>query len=343
MKIKNSVKSISPDVAVVLMCLCMLVTCPLRIFQMLKNIEPATGFYNNYGSISVIILYALLVVFAFLILLLTFLSGRVPAALAPGGRRIPLALSSLVFSATLFYDALSAYISKGEATATIVQNIQSISKLRHAHSVLALLAGCYFLIFFISYISGNNYHKKLKLLALAPLGWTIVKILERITVIISIMRVSELFLELLALVFLMIFFMVFARVVSEVNCKGSMWSVIACGCVASMIILTYSIPRLMLMVSGNSDMLVSGYPLNYSDLGSVLFILIFIITTLRKGYTVEDVEAMNAELAHEEEAEAAERQTENTDAPFTPNELSQADMYEKKTERADADDSHESE
>lgn len=300
MKIKNSVQSISPDAAVIVMCLGILIACPLRIFQMLRNIDPVTGFYNNYGSVSVIVLYAILGVAAVLILLLTFLSGRVPAALAPQGRRIPLAVASLVFAASLFYDAVSSYISGSESTATIVQNLQSVSKLRHAHSICAFLACCYFIVFFISYISGKSFHKKIKILALAPLAWTVIRVLERITVIISIVRVSELFLELLAMVFLMMFFMVFARVASEVNCKGSMWSVIACGCVASLVILTYTIPRIMLMVSGNADMIVSGYPVNYSDIGAVLFVLIFVVTALRKGYSVEDVEAMQAELAEAE-------------------------------------------
>lgn len=303
MKIKNSVQSISPDAAVIIMCLSILIACPLRIFQMLRNIDPVTGFYNDYGNVSVIVLYAILGAAALLILLFTFLSGRVPAAMAPGGRRIPLALSSLVFSATLFYDAVSSYISGSESTATIVQNLQSVSKLRHAHSICAFLACCYFVVLFISYISGKSFHKKLKLLALAPLAWAIVRVLERITVIISIVRVSELFLELCAMVFLMIFFMVFARVASGINCKGSMWSLIACGCIASLVILTYTVPRIMLMVSGNADMLVSGYPVNYSDIGAALFILIFVVTSLRKGYTVEDMEAMQAELA-EAEAEA---------------------------------------
>ena len=285
------------------MCLGILVACPLRIFLMLRNMDPTTGFYNDYGSITVIALYALLGVIAVLILLLTFLSGRIPAALAPQGRRIPLGIASFLFAATLFFDAVSTYISNGESTATIIQNVKSVSTLRHIHSLFAFLACCYFIVFFISYIAGKSFHKKLKILALAPLAWAVVRVLERITVIISIMRVSELFLELLALIFLMVFFMVFARVASEVNCKGSMWSLIACGCVSSLFILTYSIPRIMIMVSGNSDMLVSGYPVSFSDIGCVLFIIVLIITILRSGYTVEDVEAMNADLAVEEEVQ----------------------------------------
>lgn len=304
MKIKNSVHSINPDVAVVLMCVGMLIACPLRIFQMLKNMDPTTGFYNDYESITIIILYALLAAISVLILALTYLSARVPAAKAPEGRRIPLGIASFIFAATLFYDAISGYYSTGESTATITQNIRSVSMMHHIQAIFAFLSCCYFIVMFVSYISGHSFHKKMKLLSLAPLAWTVVKILERITIIISIVRVSELLLEIFSLIFLMIFFLTFARVASDVNCKGSMWSVISCGCISTLLILTYSIPRLMLLFTGNEESLVSGYPLNFSDLGCALFILIFVITTLRCGYTVEDVEEMNAEIAEQQEKEA---------------------------------------
>lgn len=304
MKIKNSVHSISPDVSVILMCIALLAACPLRIFQMLKNMDPTTGFFNDYSSVSVIILYAVLAVVSLLILILTFLSARIPAALAPKGRRIPLGIVSLVFAATLFYDAIQNYLPSGDSTATIVQNAQSVSTLHHIHAIFAFLACCYFIVFAISYITGNSFHKKLKILSLTPLAWAIIGVLERITVIISITRVSELLLELCALVFLMVFFLAFARVVSEVNCKGSMWSVIACGCISVMFILTYSIPRVMLMLTGNSDSLVSGYGVNLTAIACALLIIVFVVTVLRSGYTVEDVAEMNEELKAAQTAEA---------------------------------------
>ncbi len=315
MKIKNSVKSINPDISIILMCLGLLVACPVRIFQMLKNINPETGFYNDYESVMIIVLYAVLGAATLFILLLSFLSSRIPAAMTPRGRQLPLAFASFIFAATLFYDALSTYFVKAEATATIIQNADSASSLQHFRSIFAFLASCYFVVFFISYLSGKEYCKKLKILSLAPMVWSVVRVLERITVIISIVRVSELLLELCAFVFMMVFFMSFARVASDVNCKGSMWSLISCGMITSLFILTYSIPRLMLVVTGNSDSLVSGYPLNFADLGCVIFALIFVITALRKGYSVEDVEKMEKALvAEKEQAEKIREAVNNVQA-----------------------------
>ncbi len=309
MKIKNSVQSISADISVVLMCVGILVACPMRIFQMLKNVDPATGFYINYDSVMIIILYAVLALVAVLILVLSYLSGRIPASIAPKGRQVPLAITSLVFALTLFYDSVSKYFVGTQETATIIQNTGSTSMIHHFRSLAAVLAGLYLIVLFISYISGNELYKKVKILSLMPLFWTLARILERITVVISIVRVSELLFEICALVFLMMFFMSFARVVSDVNSKGSMWSVIACGSVAAMFIMTFAVPRLMLTLTGNQESLVAGFPLNWADLGAVLFVLTFVVTSLRKGYSVEDVEKMNAEI---EAAKATEEKIQQT-------------------------------
>lgn len=309
MKIKNSVQSISADISVVLMCVGILVACPVRIFQMLKNVDPATGFYINYDSVMIIILYAVLALVAVLILVLSYLSGRIPASIAPKGRQVPFAITSLVFALTLFYDSVSKYFVGTQETATIIQNTGSTSMIHHFRSLAAVLAGLYLIVLFISYISGNELYKKVKILSLMPLFWTLARILERITVVISIVRVSELLFEICALVFLMMFFMSFARVVSDVNSKGSMWSVIACGSVAAMFIMTFAVPRLMLTLTGNQESLVAGFPLNWADLGAVLFVLTFVVTSLRKGYSVEDVEKMNAEI---EAAKATEEKIQQT-------------------------------
>ena len=278
------------------MCAGILIACPLRIFQMLRSIDPVTGFYDNYSSISVIVFYSVLALVTLLVLILTYLSGKVPAALPPQGRKFGIFMSSLLFSATLLYDSICNYLPQENETATIVQNAQSLSNLHHFHAIFALLSCIYFLIVSVSYIAGKPVYKATKILSLTPVVLCIIRVLERISVIISIVRVSELLLELCACVFLMLFFMSFARVTSQVNHKGTMWSVIACGSISAMFILAYSLPRVMLTVTGNTDRLVSGYPLSYSDIACALFIIVFIITTLRSGYSVEDVEKIEAEL-----------------------------------------------
>ena len=80
LKIKNSSNAVSPDAAIIIMCFGILISCPLRIFLMLKNTDTVTGFYEDYGNIGVYALYGVLALVTVLVLLLTYLSGRIPAS-----------------------------------------------------------------------------------------------------------------------------------------------------------------------------------------------------------------------------------------------------------------------
>ncbi len=312
MKIKNSVQSISPDISIILTCVGLLIACPLRIFQMLQNVDPATGFYINTNSIVIYILYGVLALAALLVLILTFLSADIPASVAPKGKRIPFAIASLAFALTLFYEPLSPVVASSDATATISQITPTSQLLTQVHNIFAYVAGVYFVILFIAYLTGNELHKKFRLLSLTPLVWVVTRVLKRITIIISVVRVSELLLELCALVFMMIFFMAFARIISDVNATGSMWSAIACGSITILFVLTYTLPRLMLTITGNTQNLVAGYPLNVADIGLVIFAIFFIVTMLRSGYSIEDVKKMNAELeAQKEQSDKIQHAVEN--------------------------------
>jgi hypothetical protein len=67
----------------------------------------------------------------------------------------------------------------------------------------------------------------------------------------------------------------------------------------------------MLHATYNTRYLVNGYPVDFAFLGCAVFIIFFVITVLRSGYSVEDVERMNAEL---EAAAAAEKSEEEATA-----------------------------
>ena len=103
MKIKNSTQSVSPDASIIIMCVGILVACPLRIFQMLRSIDPITGFYDNYSSLSVIVFYSVLALATLLILILTFVSAKVPAAIAPQGRKFGIFMFKMLQSRSQNY------------------------------------------------------------------------------------------------------------------------------------------------------------------------------------------------------------------------------------------------
>ncbi len=293
MKLKGSVKAIFPDAALIVFCLGILAACPIRVYQILKLIEPSTGFYSNTSDWSVITLYTILFVCTAVILVFSYLSKNIPAARLPEGRRIPLAVSGLILSAT-FVTNIFDQVSKikelaAEAGVSSSQNLLQMIKasgtaLQAAEIVFAALSCVYMLVFSVSYIISKKIYNKLKILALSPLVWAITRVFFRVTKKISFIQVSDLILELCALIFIMIFFFTFARVASEINCEGSMWSVYACGISASLFIFTYSIPRLMLFVTGNSSLINSEAPFELCDIGIAIFAITLIVSTLRSGY-----------------------------------------------------------
>lgn len=293
MKLKGSVKAIFPDAALIVFCLGILAACPIRVYQILKLIEPSTGFYSDTSNWSIITLYTILGICTAVILVFSYLSKNIPAAKLPEGRRIPLAVSGLILSAgfvTNIFDQVAkikelASEAGVSASANLIEMIKtSGATLQAVDIVFAALSCIYMLVFSVSYIVSKKLYSKLKLLALSPLVWAITRVFFRVTKKISFIQVSDLILELAALIFVMIFFFTFARVASGINSEGSMWSVYACGISASLFILTYSIPRLMLFITGNSSLINPEAQFEFCDIGIAVFAVTLIVSTLRSGY-----------------------------------------------------------
>jgi len=295
MKLKGSVKAIFPDAALLVFCFGILAACPIRVYQILKLIEPSTGFYSDTSNWSIITLYIILGICAAVIMIFSFLSKNIPAAKLPEGRRIPLAVSGLILSATFISDIFNqldniAQLAEDNGAVGIV-NVFAYLKAADAmlpavEIVFAALSCIYMLVFSVSFIISKDLYAKLKVLALSPLVWAILRVFFRVTKKISFIQVSDLILELCALVFIMIFFFTFARVASGVNSEGSMWSVYGCGITAALFIFTYSIPRIMLFVTGNSELINPEAPLELCDIGVAIFAITLIVSTLRSGYAV---------------------------------------------------------
>lgn len=327
-KIKGSVKAIFPDAALLVFCFGILAACPIRVYQILKLIEPSTGFYSDTSNWSIITLYIILIACSVIILLFSYLSKNIPAARLPEGRRIPLAISGLIFSATFISDIFNQVDTvktlAADNAATGISNFFAYIKAAGAtlpviEIVFAALSCIYMLVFSVSFIISKDLYARLKVLALSPLVWAIVRVFFRVTKKISFIQVSDLILELFALVFIMIFFFTFARVASGVNSSDSMWSMYACGTTASLLILTYSLPRLMLFVTGNSALINPDAPLELCDIGIAIFAITIIVSTLRSGYPVtgeperkitvitDDSQLENAEQVTEAADEAADK------------------------------------
>jgi hypothetical protein len=148
-------------------------------------------------------------------------------------------------------------------------------------SVFAVFSGIFFIVLGVAFISGKSNGSEFKLLAIAPLAWSICRIMHRFMRTISFMNVSDLFFELLMIVFLMIFFMAFAQLIARVNHHGADWKLAGFGLPAALLCLLCFVPRAVILFMGEGDLLTTLSPPEYCDLTIALFILALFLDKLR--------------------------------------------------------------
>jgi len=261
---------------------------PVRVYQYLKIIEPATGFYEK-SDFSIALLYALLAGFCGIMLVAAYARKRMIVYSTTVRKNPVLGILALLAAVTLVMDA----VLMSRNFSTLYYGAQTLAEESSGgimksgampmlfEAGFAVLAALFFTILGSGYITGKSNGAEYKLLAVTPLAWAICRILHRFMRTISFMRVSDLFFELLMIVFLMIFFMAFAQVIARVNHKGADWKLAGFGLPAAMLCLLCFVPRVAMMVMGKGDLLASQSPPEYVDFALALFILAFILTKMR--------------------------------------------------------------
>lgn len=172
MKIKNKASGIRPGGIFILFCAAVLVCVPLRMYQMLHIIDPDTGFYSDTSNITIPLLYGIAGVVMLLILLLSYLSGDLPASVPPQGKKPVLGIAAIVFAFTLVYDAMTAWSSiSGLSTASASVSGATV----HSGMVplvcetgFGFLSAVYFVLLGVSCLTGRNIYSRLRVLALSP-------------------------------------------------------------------------------------------------------------------------------------------------------------------------------
>ena len=165
---------------------------PLRVYQYLKIIEPGTGFYQKM-NFSVPLLYGLLAFFVGVILVVSFVNRHKIMYSTTISKSMGLGIVALLAALAFFIDAVfmsrnffSLYYGRSRnlggdvfldsATAGIMKSGALPMLLE---SVFAVLSAVFFIVLAISYISGKSNGSDFKLLAIAPLAWSVSRILHR--------------------------------------------------------------------------------------------------------------------------------------------------------------------
>lgn len=281
MKIKETNTSVSLKNIPFIFFLASLVCIVLRSFQMLKFIDPATGFYTG-GGIVTAILYAVLLISSLVIVAMSFLSAESAKIQVQGVKNTAAGAATLAFSLSLLYDFIAAFMGAGDNLAYVGSAtgfkglMQSGAMPSFFQSVFALISAFYFLLLAKDFFKGTSKASKHRLLALAPVAWAGFRLILRFVRQISFIRVSDLFLELVMLACMLLFFMAFAQVAGGVYSDGFRWRIPAFGSVAALIAITLSVSRLIFTFIDSGSFINPDHPFILADFVFALFAALMI-------------------------------------------------------------------
>ncbi len=262
-----------------------LLILPLRIYQYFEILEPETGFYSE-KDFSVYLVYALMlivIVFSIVVSLINKKSLINNNCTFTKSNAAVFIVASLGFladaadKAISFIDIYNSYIHNFKQSI-----FQYISKeggvIFFLQAMFAMISSLYFLVLAIGVFTGKDNAPSLKLIALAPSLWAAMRLLFRFKSTISFTNVSELFLELFAVVFIMMFFFALAQTFSKVDKGENYWKIFAYGVPAAVFGLACFVPRAVLSVIGHQDLMADGYTPVICDFTIALLILSVLIS-----------------------------------------------------------------
>ncbi len=264
-----------------------LVFLPLRVYQYFEVLEPETGFYA-VKDFSVYVMYAVMAFVVLFPLITSFLNKKTLKNSGTLRSKSGVAIYFIaavgfiveaVQKAMLFVEIYNSYIySFSESIFKHLSNDGGIIYIVQA--VFALVSALYFFSLALGCVTKKDSAYSLRFIALAPSLWAAMRLLLRFKSTISFTNVSDLFIELCAIVFTMMFFFAFAQSMSKVDKGESFWKVFAYGIPAAVFGVACFIPRGVLSVVGHADLIPEGYGAEICDFTVPVLILAVLISNV---------------------------------------------------------------
>ncbi len=258
-----------------------IVALPLRIYQYVAGIlEPGTGFYLT-NDWSIYVLYA--VIICTIIASVTIgLTKKKSLDFSYKAEKSPLLGAFAALSAAgLIIDVISNLPALNSANGFIANSSSSGLPSYYillAQVAFAFISAMFFVILAITSFAGKTSGADYRILSLAPVFWSILRMVSRFMRTISYVRVSELLFEMVMLMFMIMFFMAFAQCNAKVNEAECKWKVAAYGIPAAFMALLCSAPRIILLITGSADLIYSQSSVEFADFGIALFIIAVVLT-----------------------------------------------------------------
>lgn len=254
-----------------------IIALPLRTLQYFTVLESETGFFikNDWSVylLGIVLFVAVIFSVAFGFIKRKALDYSLETIKRPGQ-----GILSLTACAGILMSTASVAAELINATASFSREETTNNTILIIQSVFGVLSAIYFLAIGISFLGTKSNGSEYRLISLAPVIWSIFRLVLRFTRTISYIRVSDLMLEMLMLVFFIMFFMAFAQVSSRVDGEKKEWKIAAYGLPAALLALVCFVPRFIVMISGNADLLNEQSPADYCDFGVALFIISTVVT-----------------------------------------------------------------
>lgn len=306
MKIRGKYKKLNPLYIFYVVMGCLAAAAPVRMYQLLNIIEVGTGFYKVVDG-SVYLMYALTLATIIAIYVLVTLAKDIPASKAPYKKSILLAVCSILFALGLILDVITLIASFGASTAFSHFTLSMEIVPTVFEVVFGTLSAIYIMVVGISYLNGRIVYLRYKFMALTPLFWSMSRIVARFIRKIAYVNVSDLMLEIFAIVFMMVFFLAFARISSGLSNRKAMRSLFASGFVSVFLCLTANIPRLIMLLTGHIDRIPTEYPFAFCDFAFAFFAMAYILHSIRSMHVNDSAELnANSEQPDEENKDDAE-------------------------------------
>lgn len=251
---------------------------PLRVLQYLQVIEPGTGFYTALHW-SIFALGGVLALAALLSVILGLVRRNRVGYLRDGSRHAAAGLLALLAAVGVLYDAalcLNAHFGLGLPVALPGETelAAAAAKVLLFEGVFGVLSAVFLLLMGVSMLSGRKLGGTFyRLLTLSPVLWAIFRMIYRFTRTISYVRVSDLLLEMLMLIFFILFFMALAQCEAQVADRKIPWKLAGYGLPAALLALVCFLPRVLMIAIGRAEVIYSYSTLEFCDPAIALFIL----------------------------------------------------------------------
>lgn len=221
---------LTPAVALLTALIAAVVAIPIRIYELIATVDSETGFWSSPDPTRWI-LYGLVFVVVVLSFVYTRFSKDLPDTEFPAEKSLTLAICGILLTLGFAGDAVFAVIQSLSLVSTYDPWNMTVAYFlistgfvaQILRALFALLSALYFGFYSADQFKGTAVYQRLGVLSLNPVLWGIACLLTAFIKPLKYLNVSQLFLEVLFLIFSLIAFFAFARIASHAESERSMW------------------------------------------------------------------------------------------------------------------------